>query len=114
MYRIRVHESWSMKDNIVALKNVDNSQNIVVTDFLREIANYRLLNSKDKKGKMTEYGVVSEEKSITKIFGISQDPETKNYLIVMEYKSEGSQRKFLNRYCKDKDISRSIATFGLY
>ena len=33
---------------------------------------------------------------ITQFFGISQDPETKNYIMVLEYAENGSLRNYLD------------------
>jgi hypothetical protein len=54
----------------VALKILNNSQDIS-DDFLREITNQNLL--------------VSDMGYVVPCYGISQDPETNNYVIVMEY-----------------------------
>ena len=33
---------------------------------------------------------------ITKLYGISQDPETKNYIMVLDYAEHGSLRNYLD------------------
>ncbi|KLL03563.1 MAG: hypothetical protein MRECE_13c028 [Mycoplasmataceae bacterium CE_OT135] len=69
----------------VILKSLNNSQSIT-TRFLKEIANHKLFDNY----------------LIARCFGISQDPVTKDYLMVMEYMKEGNLRQFLqNKYCPD-------------
>ena len=34
--------------------------------------------------------------TITKLYGISQDPETKNYIMVLDYADNGSLRNYLD------------------
>jgi len=71
---------------MVALKSLTNSQNMT-TDFLQEIANHKLFSVND----------YSESIVIVNCYGISQDPATKNYLMVMEYMEEGSLRQYLQK-----------------
>lgn len=63
----------------VILKILTNSQNIT-SDFLQEIANTKL---------------VDDSFYIASCYGISQDPETRNYIMVMDYKEEGNLRDYL-------------------
>ena len=35
--------------------------------------------------------------TITKLYGISQDPETKNYIMVLDYAEHGSLRNYLDK-----------------
>src|SRR6185295_2309729 len=68
--------------SMVVLKSLSNSQDIKA-DFLQEIAYYKLFNKNDP---------------IVGCYGISQDPETKNYLMVMEYMREGNLRQYINSH----------------
>jgi len=63
----------------VALKILNDSQGIT-TDFLQEVMYHKLL----------DFG------QITQCYGVSQDPKTKNYIIVMKYFPSGNLRKYLN------------------
>ncbi|CFW93425.1 putative Non-specific protein-tyrosine kinase [endosymbiont DhMRE of Dentiscutata heterogama] len=72
-------------DNMVVLKVLKKSENITV-DFLREITSQ----------KQAENGSY-----IVKLWGISQDPITKNYVMVMKYIPDGNLRQHLNANNKD-------------
>lgn len=81
--------SWNIQDgkwertNIdrkVVLKILTSSQDITV-DFLQEVTNHELFNNNYR---------------IVKCYGISQDPATKNYIMVMEYIKHGNLRQYLN------------------
>jgi len=63
----------------VALKILNNSQGMNAS-FTKEIENNALLN---------------DSELIVKCFGISQDPVTKNYVMVMQYIPNGSMKKYL-------------------
>ncbi|KLL05028.1 MAG: hypothetical protein MRERV_7c083 [Mycoplasmataceae bacterium RV_VA103A] len=78
----------------VALKTLKNSQN-VTTSFLQEVANHNLCNSQ----------------WVVNCFGISQDPETKNYIIVMKYVKGGNLRQFLksNRLTFEDKIGKLLS-----
>lgn len=65
----------------VALKSLKNSQNAIIK-FLQEVAYHRLAEGKDI--------------NVVKCYGISQDPDTKNYIMVMEYIPDGDLRQFLD------------------
>ncbi|CAG8438005.1 8418_t:CDS:2 [Ambispora leptoticha] len=65
---------------MVVLKSLNNSSNITL-DFLREIANTKLLDS----------GANTVNNTVVHCYGISQDPTTKNYVMVMKY-MEGELR----------------------
>lgn len=84
---------WKTKDykgddegRKVVLKSLNNSQNIT-WEFLTEIANTKLVGSN----------------SVVNCHGISQDPTTKNYLMVMEYMNDGNLRQYLQN--KDNKLS---------
>ncbi|POG67873.1 kinase-like domain-containing protein [Rhizophagus irregularis DAOM 181602=DAOM 197198] len=63
----------------VALKCLHNSQDIT-SEFLREIELHIMINSD----------------CVTKCFGITRDPESNNFMMVMEYAKDGSLRQYLN------------------
>ncbi|CAJ0824658.1 6738_t:CDS:10 [Entrophospora sp. SA101] len=74
---------------IIVLKTLNNSQNITI-GFLTEIANTKLVDFDS-----------------VKCYGISQDPTTKNYLMVMEYIEGGNLRDYLKNNASElrlKDI----------
>ncbi|CAI2188458.1 11906_t:CDS:2, partial [Funneliformis geosporum] len=73
----------------VVLKILNDSQN-TTTEFLQEVANHRLFDATE---------------GIVPCHGISQDPKTKNYLIVMQYIPTGNLRQYLQNY-------RTILSFG--
>lgn len=70
---------WEVGESnyIVALKVLNDSQNIT-TELLQEITNHRLAFD-----------------MVVKCIGISQDPHTKSYIMVMDYMPEGNLRQYL-------------------
>jgi|SRR6185312_1050657 len=75
---------------MIALKSLNDSQNITL-EFLREIANTKLVANS------------SFNTSVVDCYGISQDPITKNYVMVMDYKKEGNLRQLLQN--KNRELS---------
>ncbi|CAB4441589.1 unnamed protein product [Rhizophagus irregularis] len=71
-------------DKKVALKCLYNSQNII-NEFLNEIKEYSI----DKHGS-----------NILKIYGLSQNPNTKEYIIVLEYAEGGNFNNWMNNNSK--------------
>ncbi|RHZ78542.1 hypothetical protein Glove_162g61 [Diversispora epigaea] len=72
-------KQWERINNKkVALKSLNNSQNIT-TEFLNEFKNHLICN----------------ESLIVSCFGITQDPETKDYMFVMSFIEDGNLRNFL-------------------
>jgi len=67
-------------NSMVVLKVLKNSQNIT-DEFLREVTCHKLV---DNGG------------FIVRFYGISQDPKTKNYIMVMEYMKNGNLRHYLS------------------
>src|SRR5438105_1371576 len=67
------------ENDYVVLKSLNNSQNITL-EFLKEIAS----------NKSVDYYTC-----VVTCYGISQDPATKNYLMVMDYKENSDLRKYL-------------------
>ncbi|MCE8163176.1 MAG: protein kinase [Candidatus Moeniiplasma glomeromycotorum] len=85
----KVYKAMWKKESVI-LKILNNSQNMT-SEFLREVANHWLLNSEsldpdDERGQ-----------SIVECHGVSQDPITKDYIIVMDYISGGNLRQFLQK-----------------
>ncbi|CAG8566625.1 23717_t:CDS:2 [Racocetra persica] len=71
----------------VVLKVPNNSQNISL-DFLTEVAN----------NKLAEFGTNFD---VVTCYGISQDPITRDYVIVMQYMKGGNLRQYLQREGKE-------------
>ncbi|GES77244.1 kinase-like domain-containing protein [Rhizophagus clarus] len=78
---------WKRKGQnmFVALKSLNNSKNVTL-EFMNEITLHYKLNL---------------NKRIIKFYGITQDPKTKNYIMVLEYAVNGSLRNYLDK-CYDK------------
>ncbi|CAB4417931.1 unnamed protein product [Rhizophagus irregularis] len=68
----------------VALKCIDNSHNIT-DEFLNEIKAYSII----------------EFSKVLKVYGISQDPNTKNYIIVLQYAKCGSFNNWMHYFYKN-------------
>jgi len=86
--------------NLVALKVLNNSQNIT-DEFLQEISHHKML---------------SDHSNIVNCYGISQDPQTKNYIMVMNYQEGGNLRQYLKNNklnLKDKFWQLRCITRGL-
>ncbi|CAB4442367.1 unnamed protein product [Rhizophagus irregularis] len=66
----------------VALKSLDNSKNVTL-EFMNEIASHN-------KGKINNTFIIG-------FYGMTQDPETKNYMMVLDYAEDGSLRNYLDR-----------------
>ncbi|EXX75111.1 Mkk2p [Rhizophagus irregularis DAOM 197198w] len=81
-------------DKKVALKCLYNSQNIT-NEFLNEIKEYSI----DKHGS-----------NILKIYGLSQNPITKEYIIVLEYAEGGNFNKWMNNNFKNFSWPYKIIT----
>ncbi|GBC29517.2 kinase-like domain-containing protein [Rhizophagus irregularis DAOM 181602=DAOM 197198] len=77
----------------VALKCLNNSPNL--TD--------KLLNE------VSEYSI-NKNSSILNVYGISQDPDTKKIIIVLEYAEGGSYSNWINNNYKDFDWKNKIQT----
>ncbi|CAB4426082.1 unnamed protein product [Rhizophagus irregularis] len=77
-----VIQNWERKDHnkFVALKSLNNSNNVTL-EFIREAMSHNKVN---------------DNYYIIKLYGITQDPETKDYIIVMDYAKDGSLRNYLN------------------
>jgi serine/threonine protein kinase len=98
---IKKYYAYTNSDYVV-LKSLNNSQQITF-DFLNEIANTKLV---DRDG------------SIVPCYGLSQDPDTSNYVMVMAYVEGGNLRDHLKHSnqelsFKDKLNKLSSIAFGL-
>uniref|UniRef100_U9TH97 Protein kinase domain-containing protein n=1 Tax=Rhizophagus irregularis (strain DAOM 181602 / DAOM 197198 / MUCL 43194) TaxID=747089 RepID=U9TH97_RHIID len=98
-------QNWRRKDQykFVALKSLNNSENVTL-EFMNEITSH--------------YKVNELLNSVIKFYGITQNPETKDYIMVMHFVENGNLRKFLNEsYCKlnwyDKLNCLWIIAYGL-
>ncbi|GBC08412.1 hypothetical protein RclHR1_00810004 [Rhizophagus clarus] len=79
--------SWERKPNTtVALKCLHNSQNFI-DEFIKEVKAY-------PKQKI---------ENILKIYGISQNPNTKDYIMVFEYAEGGNFNNYLNKNYENFD-----------
>ncbi|GBC40360.2 kinase-like domain-containing protein [Rhizophagus irregularis DAOM 181602=DAOM 197198] len=76
------NKNWGRKDQnmFVALKILNKSKNVKL-EFMNEITSHYKLNS---------------HKCIIKLYGISQDPETENYIMVLDYAENGDFRSYLD------------------
>ncbi|GBB88552.1 hypothetical protein RclHR1_01510003 [Rhizophagus clarus] len=74
---------WIDKDIPVALKILNNSKNITL-EFMNEIT----LHNRFDNSENINY--------IVKFYGITQNPETKDYIMVLKYAEDGSLRNYLN------------------
>ncbi|UZO06741.1 uncharacterized protein OCT59_027051 [Rhizophagus irregularis] len=81
----------------VALKCLNNSQNIS-NKFLNEVEAYSInnLNNTDNSGE------------ILKIFGISQNPDTKDYIMVLQHARGGNFNNWLNNNYKNFNWSYKL------
>ncbi|GES73181.1 kinase-like domain-containing protein [Rhizophagus clarus] len=98
------YSQWSRRresGSFVALKSLNNSQNIKL-EFINEI----VLHLKIHEYKMTD--------QIIKCYGITQEPNTKDYIMVMNYAVRGNLQNSLNNQ-KKKFLKQqqSITDMGL-
>ncbi|CAB5352775.1 unnamed protein product [Rhizophagus irregularis] len=75
----------------VALKQLYGSQNITI-GFLNEIKGYS----------------INESDRILSIYGISQNPDTNNYIMVLDYAEGGSLYNWINKHYKNLNWSHNI------
>ncbi|RGB42350.1 kinase-like domain-containing protein, partial [Rhizophagus diaphanus] len=77
------NQNWKRRDKnmLVALKSLNHSKNITL-EFMNEMICHRK---------------VEFDHRIIKFYGITQDPETENYVMVLEYADDGSLRKYLDK-----------------
>src|SRR5947209_8365349 len=70
---------------MIVLKSLNNSQDN--TDFLQETAKHKIIDDWFN--------------NIVPCYGLSQDPKTGNYLMVMKYMPEGNLRHYLNKNARE-------------
>ncbi|RIA81418.1 kinase-like domain-containing protein [Glomus cerebriforme] len=70
----------------VALKSLNNSKNVRL-EFINEITSHHKIYD-------------GSYSSIIRLYGITQDPDTKNYMMVLEYAENGSLRNYLDTNVK--------------
>ncbi|GET04916.1 kinase-like domain-containing protein [Rhizophagus clarus] len=74
---------YRYKENMfVALKSLNNSKNVTL-EFINEITLHN-------RGKINNSFIIG-------FYGITQDPVTKNYMMVLDYAEEGSLRNYLDK-----------------
>ncbi|MCE8163174.1 MAG: protein kinase [Candidatus Moeniiplasma glomeromycotorum] len=98
------NNKWEKNPREIVLKSLNDSQ-LITLDFLKETANNKLIDN--------DYFCLA-----VKCYGISQNPDTKNYLIVMEYIPGNNLRQFLqNKFrelsWKDKISKLNCISCGL-
>ncbi|CAB4445271.1 unnamed protein product [Rhizophagus irregularis] len=76
------HWKRTNKNMFVALKSLDNSKNVTLK-FMSEI----MLHN---KGKIDNNFIIG-------FYGITQDPETKDYMMILDYAEDGSLRDYLDK-----------------
>ncbi|RIA86160.1 kinase-like domain-containing protein [Glomus cerebriforme] len=83
------NQNWyRMRSNkFVALKSLNSSKNVTL-NFINEI---------------TLHHKVDYASAIIRLYGITQDPETKNYMMVLHYAYNGSLRNYLDKYYNELD-----------
>ncbi|GES87551.1 kinase-like domain-containing protein [Rhizophagus clarus] len=76
-------QTWKRKDQnmFVALKSLNNSENVTF-EFINEITLHNEISVKTT--------------CVVRPHGITQDPKTKNYVMVLKYAENGSLRNYLN------------------
>ncbi|POG69536.1 kinase-like domain-containing protein [Rhizophagus irregularis DAOM 181602=DAOM 197198] len=80
-----INKNWKRYDSneFVALKSLNNSEN-VTSEFINEITMHF---------KTIKFYFIS----VFRVYGITQDPETKNYMMVLQYAKNGSLRAYLDK-----------------
>ncbi|GES87712.1 kinase-like domain-containing protein [Rhizophagus clarus] len=80
------NKNWKRLDpnKFVALKCLNNSEN-VKSEFINEITMHRKIVNE------------IENSAIVRVYGITRDPEEKNYIMVLQYAENGSLRNYLNK-----------------
>ncbi|EXX54727.1 Cdc15p [Rhizophagus irregularis DAOM 197198w] len=76
------NQNWKRRDQnmFVALKRLNDSKDVTL-EFMNEVASHFKVNL---------------GKNIIKLFGLSQDPVTRNYIMVLDYAKNGSLRNYLD------------------
>ncbi|GES73337.1 kinase-like domain-containing protein [Rhizophagus clarus] len=89
------NKNWERENQnkFVALKSLYDSKNITL-EFMNEVALHHEMD---------------DNFYIIKFYGITQNPKTKDYIMVLEYAEDGSLRNFLNTNYNQLDWSHKIA-----
>ncbi|CAG8466262.1 11806_t:CDS:10, partial [Gigaspora margarita] len=94
-------------DKKVVLKILNNSQDIT-KEFLDEISSHVLFDRLYRHF-TSRSSSVSPSSGIINCYGISQDSETKNYIMVMEYMEEGNLRQYLENKIRELTLKDKLA-----
>ncbi|RIA91595.1 kinase-like domain-containing protein [Glomus cerebriforme] len=83
------NQNWERRypNKNVALKSLNNSQNVRL-EFFNEITSHHKILDRDFYS------------SVIRLHGITQDPDTKNYMMVLDYARNGSLRNYLDTNVK--------------
>ncbi|RIA87835.1 kinase-like domain-containing protein [Glomus cerebriforme] len=83
-----INQNWErpFPEKDVALKSLNNSKNVKL-EFINEITSHHKIFGDN-------YG------TIIRLYGITQDPDTKNYMMVLYYAENGSLRNYLDTNVK--------------
>ncbi|EXX71832.1 hypothetical protein RirG_075030 [Rhizophagus irregularis DAOM 197198w] len=71
-------------NKVIALKCLHNSQNSITDEFLNEVKEYS----------------INKGSNVLNIYGISQNPDTKECIIVLQYAKEGNFNHWINENYK--------------
>ncbi|GES81823.1 kinase-like domain-containing protein [Rhizophagus clarus] len=84
----QTNQRWDRKNlyKNVALKSINNSKNIT-SEFINEIASHHKITKAEENSKQ-----------VIKFYGVTQDPKTKDYMMVLKYAGFGSLRSYLDKY----------------
>ncbi|EXX71396.1 Tpk2p [Rhizophagus irregularis DAOM 197198w] len=77
---------------LVALKSLDNSERVTL-EFINEAMSHKKVN---------------DNYYIIKFYGITQDPETRNYMMVLDYAESGSLRDYLEKNYRELNWETKI------
>ncbi|GBC10887.2 kinase-like domain-containing protein [Rhizophagus irregularis DAOM 181602=DAOM 197198] len=80
---------------LVELKSLNNPKNITL-EFMNEIKNSSRNITLEFMNEITQHHKINNYASIIKLYGISQDPKTQNYIMILDYAENGSLRKYLD------------------
>ncbi|RIA80353.1 kinase-like domain-containing protein [Glomus cerebriforme] len=88
------NKNWGRRypNRDVALKSLNNSKNVTL-EFINEITSHHKIN---------------DNVSIIRLYGITQDPDTKNYMMVLNYAENGSLRNYLDDCYNDLSWKEKI------
>ncbi|GBB89844.1 hypothetical protein RclHR1_16680003 [Rhizophagus clarus] len=87
------NQNWNRyhQNEFVALKSLNNSENVTL-EYINEITSYHKIN----------------EAFIIEIYGITLNPETKNYMIVLQYAEYGNLRNYLIKNYNELNWEKKI------